>query len=113
MNTILNVFTVLTLAGAGLLGILTHNLMKIDTLVRKSNGKFDGKQFFKMEWASICISICVIVVAIMCRQVISELEHVGKWLAGGFYGIGLAAQSVAYWARGKAETFVQNQTPQQ
>lgn len=99
-------WTILMLLCAGLFGILTHNLIKIDKILRATGGEFQPKQFFKLEWASIGISICVVVVSLMARTAIEELEAVGKWLAVGFFAIGLASQSVAYALKGRAEKFI-------
>lgn len=87
----------------GLLGILTHNLMKIDKLNRKTNGGFKIKTFIRLEWPSILISIIVVIVCLVARMEVKQLKAIGNWLALGFFAIGLAAQSVAYFIKGKAE----------
>jgi len=96
-------YTNLILFAAGMLGVLTHTLMKIDKLNRKTNGAFNFNQFIKIEWASLMLSAIVVVVAIIARTEISQLKAIGSWLALGFYAIGLSAQSVAYFVKGKAE----------
>jgi hypothetical protein len=95
--------TILILLASGILGILTHNLMKIDKLNRRTDGCFNAKQFFKLEWASIMISFCVVSAALIGRYQISELYNAGKWLFLAFYFIGLGAQSIAGAAAGRSE----------
>jgi hypothetical protein len=87
----------------GLLGILTHNLMKIDSLNRKANGDFKFKPFLRLEWPSLSISVIVVILCTVGQVVIPKLQAVGLPLIFGFYTIGLAAQSLAYYFKGRAE----------
>lgn len=95
---------ILFLAGLG--GIFTHILMKIDSLNRKYDGDANYGKFFKVEWASIAISVIVLFVALMAREEIRSLKAVGNYLALGFYCIGLAAQSIAYFFKGRTEKLI-------
>jgi hypothetical protein len=105
-------YTPFILFASGLLGVITHNLMKIDKLNRDSNGNFKFSSFIRLEWASILISVIVIVVAMIAREEIKQLKEIGSWLAIGFYSIGLAAQSVAYFFNGKAEKILKDKADQ-
>lgn len=96
------------LFAVGCLGILTHNLMKIDRLNRKENGNFKFWGFARLEWPSIFISVIVVIVALIARMEVKQLRTIGNWLALGFYCIGLAAQSVAYFLKGRAEKTLDN-----
>lgn len=96
-------YTNYLLFGVGLLGILTHNLMKIDKLNRSANGKFNLRSFILLEWPSISISVIVLTVCLIARNEVKQLKAIGDWLGLGFYAIGLAAQSIAYYIKGKAE----------
>lgn len=90
----------------GLLGIFIHNLLKMDALNRKQNGDFKLGQYIKLEKFSILISLCVIVVAMIVKQEVQQLEKVGKWLGLAFVAIGYMAQSIIVHFTGKAEKYL-------
>lgn len=94
--------TVLFLFACGILGIATDNLMKIDKL-NKSGAAFSFNSYIKLEWAAIGISICVLMAFLIGREAIKELYSAGKVLFLAYYGIGLAAQTIATHFKGKAE----------
>lgn len=90
----------------GILGIVLHNLVELNKVNRAQAGNVNFKQYFKIEWISILISILVIVGTTFISQEIKQLEAVGKWLGAGFIGIGYMAQSLLIAAMGKAETVI-------
>lgn len=98
--------TLSLLAISGLLGILVHNFMKIDALNRANPDKFNLLSFWKVEWASIALSVCFLIAMLIARTQIQELERVGKWLSVGFFCIGLCAQSIAYYLKNRTESEV-------
>jgi hypothetical protein len=102
--------TVLFLFACGLLGIATDNLLKIDRL-NKSGAAFSFNSYIKTEWAAIGISICVLMAFLIGREAIKELYSAGKFLFLAFYGIGLAAQTIATHFKGKAEKAITNDDP--
>lgn len=102
---------ILFLAGLG--GIFTHVLMKIDSLNRKYDGEVNYGKFFRVEWASIAISIIVVLVAMIAREEIASLKAVGSYLALGYFAIGIAAQSLAYMVKGRTEKIIEKETPGQ
>lgn len=102
-------YTNIVLFAAGLLGVLTHTLMKIDKLNRKSNGGFKFNHFIRVEWASLSLSVIVVIVALIARMEVAQLKAIGNWLALGFFAIGLSAQSVAYFIKGRSEKVLDNE----
>jgi len=53
-------YTNLVLFALGLFGILIHNLIKVETINRQSEGHFNFKKFLSLEWPSIAISFSVV-----------------------------------------------------
>lgn len=96
-------YTNLVLFALGLFGILIHNLIKVDTLNRQSEGHFDFKKFISLEWPSIAISFSVVGVCLIAKHEVKQLEEVGKWLGLAFVTIGYTAQSIVYKYLGTAE----------
>ena len=90
----------LVLFGFGLIGILIHNLTKINEL--KKQGKFNATAYFGMEWASISISLLIVFAAIMGKHEVAQLEQAGKWLGLAFTTIGYMGQSLFVKLMGKA-----------
>lgn len=89
-------YTIINLLACGLFGILVHNLIKINNVNKRTNGQFKPGYFFKMEWASILISISVVIVCLIARNEVKQLKEVGNYLMLGFFFIGLGSQSIAY-----------------
>lgn len=98
------------LIALGLFGILIHNLVKLNELNQKSNGNLNFKQYLQLERFAIAISICVVVVAVMIRSEIKQLEFAGKWLGLGFVAIGYMAQSIVVSIMGKAQKVIDDKT---
>lgn len=96
-------YTNYILFALGLLGILIHNLIKIESINRASTGNFNAKMFFRLEWPSITISICVVVVCLLVKHEIKKLEAVGEWLGLSFVAFGYMAQSIVYKFLSKVE----------
>lgn len=95
-------YTILTLAILGLFGVLIHNLMKLNTLNKAAKGDINLWQYWKYERFSIALSICVVVVCLIVRTEVKQLEIVGNWLGLAFVAIGYMAQSVIVSVMGKA-----------
>jgi hypothetical protein len=96
-------YTNLVLFGLGLFGVLIHNLIKVDSINRQSEGHFDFKKFISIEWPSIGISLSVVCVCLIAKHEIKQLEEVGNWLGLAFVTIGYTAQSIVYRYLGTAE----------
>lgn len=96
-------YTNLILFALGIFGILIHNLMKIDGVNRRQNGNFNFWPFIRLEWPSIFLSICVVVVAMIAKQEVKQLDKVGGYLGLAFVAIGYMAQSIVYHFLGRAE----------
>jgi hypothetical protein len=102
-------YTPYILFALGCLGILLHNLIKMDSLNRKSKGNLKLGQYFKLEWVSILISIIVVFVALIAQSEIKQLSVVGNYLELAFVAIGYMAQSIVVSYMGKAEKFLQTE----
>lgn len=96
-------YTHFVLFGLGLLGILLHNLMKMDEINKKQNGNFSFQKYLAVEKFSIAISVIVVVVCDLVSQEIKQLHDVGNWLGLAFVAIGYMAQSILIKYGGKAE----------
>lgn len=103
-------YTLLVLAALGLFGILLHNLVKLNDINRKNKGEINLANYFKIERFSIAISVCVVLVALMVRAEIKELQIAGKWLGLSFFAIGYMSQSLLVKFMGKAEKIVNEKT---
>jgi len=101
-------YTLYILFALGLLGILLHNLIKMDSLNRKSKGNLNLRQYLALEWISILISVVVVVVALIAQTEIKQLSVVGNYLGLAFVAIGYMAQSIVVSYMGKAEKFLQS-----
>lgn len=96
-------YTNYILLALGLFGILIHNLIKIEGLNRATEGEINFKKFFRLEWPSIAISVCVVVVCLIAKHEVKQLEAVGEWLGLSFVAIGYMAQSIVYKFLAKTE----------
>ena len=84
----------------GLGGILIHNLTKINELLWSN--KFNPTQYFSLEWASISISVILVILAIFGKHEVSQLDAAGNWLGLAFTAIGYMGQSIFVKLMGKA-----------
>jgi len=105
-------YTNLTLFGLGLVGIILHNLIKLNDINRANDGNVNILKYWRLERFSILISLIVVVAAIIAKSEIKQLEQVGKWLGLSFIAFGYMAQSIVVKFMGKAQKFVDNQTNQ-
>jgi hypothetical protein len=94
----------------GIIGILLHNLVKLDSLNRANSGIVNLGKYIAIERFSIIISVLVVIGATIGSQEIKQLEFAGKWLSLGFLAIGYLAQSILVKVMGKAQSYVDNQT---
>jgi hypothetical protein len=91
----------------GFLGVLLHNLVKINEINKDpSKGTFSFKTYFSLEWASIMISLIVVFVCVIIKHDIKQLESAGKYLGAGFVALGYMAQSVLIAFMGKASKMI-------
>jgi hypothetical protein len=101
-------YTNYILFALGLLGIVIHNLLKMDALNRKQNGEFNFWQYVKLEKFSVLLSICTIGVALLVKHEVKQLEMVGNWLGLAFVAVGYMAQSIIIHFSGRAEKYLNN-----
>lgn len=99
-----NDFTLLIL---GVVGILLHNLIKMNELNKKADSKFTALAYIKTEIYSIIISFLMIIVCIIVKHEIKQLENAGKYLGLGFVCIGYMGQSLLIKFMGKAEKIIE------
>lgn len=102
-------YTSVVLVVLGLVGVILHNLVKINDINKdpqKSN--FNIATYWSKEWASIAISCLVVGVAAYLKSEIKQLEQAGKWLGLGFVALGYMAQSVLVSFMGKASKVLTN-----
>jgi hypothetical protein len=102
-------YTLPILAAFGVLGILIHNLIKLNEINRAADGNINLWKYYKLERFSIALSCCVITVALIARTEISQLESVGKWLGLAFTTAGYMAQSIVITFMGRAKKFMEVQ----
>ena len=101
----------ITLFALGFLGILLHNLIELNKINRASNGTLNILKYLALEVYSIFISILVVIVAIIVKQEVKQLELAGKWIGIGFVAIGYMGQSLLVFVMGKAQKFVEKEKP--
>lgn len=99
-------YTILTLALLGLLGILLHNLIKLNELNRKSEGTINLGKYWKLERFSIAISVVVVVIGLIARTEIKAFEKLGNWMGFTFVTLGYMAQSIVVTFMGKAQKYL-------
>lgn len=99
-------YTNIILGGAGLIGIVLHNLIKLDSINRSNDGHVNFSKYMALERFSILISLFVVAACVMASHEIKQLQIAGNYLALGFVAIGYLAQSILVKYMGKAQKFV-------
>lgn len=99
-------YTNTILFSLGLLGVLLHILVELNKINRATNGNIKILQYLKLEVFSILISAIVVIVSILVKKEITQLEVVGKWLGLGFIAIGYMGQSLLVFVIGKAHSVI-------
>ena len=103
-------YTNLALAGLGLVGILLHNLIKLNDINRANDGNVNLWKYWKIERFSILISVIVVCAALVAKSEIKQLEQVSKWLGLSFIAFGYMAQSIVVKLMGRAQKYVDDTT---
>lgn len=101
---------VLFLLLAGILGILTANLIEIDKLNQASDGNINLKKYLQKNWAKMSLSLCMVIAGIICRNYVANLQATGKSLALGVFCIGMAGPMAAEFILTKIRAFLQSAT---
>ena len=101
-------YTQIVLFLGGILGIILHNLIKLDTINRANAGSVNFKKYIALERFTLLISLFVVVACVMGSHEIKKLRDAGDWLFFGFIGIGYLAQSLLVKMMGKAQGYVNN-----
>lgn len=102
-------YTNITLIALGVLGILLHNLVELNKLNKSSKGTLSIRRYLNIEIYSIFISLVVLVVALIIKHEIVQLEAAGKWLGLAFMTIGYMGQSLLIFVMGKANKVIDKQ----
>lgn len=95
-------YTNIVLLALGILGIFAHSLVELNKINKASAGNASIGQYLKLEKFSILVSLIVVIVCLIAKTEITQLEHVGKWLGLAFVAIGYMGQSLLVWGMGKA-----------
>jgi len=95
-------YNIAILVAFGLLGVVLHNLIKLDSINREAQGSVNLSKYWALERFSIIISVLVVFGAAMASQEIKELKLAGNYLGFGFAAIGYLAQSLLIKFMGKA-----------
>ena len=103
-------YTKIVLFLLGLLGIVLHNLIKLDGINRQSEGNINLWKYWRMERFSIIISVIVVVVCLIARQEVKQLQQVVNWLGLAFVAIGYMAQSIVVSFMGKAQKIINDKS---
>jgi hypothetical protein len=102
------IYTPFILFGLGLFGIIIHNLVKMNEINKQHEGNFNYRKYIALEKFSIALSICVVVVCVIIRTEIKQLENAGNWLGVAFVTVGYMAQSIIIAFMGKAQKIIDN-----
>lgn len=94
----------------GMLGILMHNFMKMDSINKQYEGGFKLIKYIAIERFSILLSICVVVCAIIVKSEVKKLDMVGEYIGIGFIAIGYMAQSILTKYMGKVDNHIDQKT---
>jgi hypothetical protein len=93
----------------GIIGMILHFLIKLDSLNRICDGEVNWKRFFLLERFSILISLFVVLAAVLLSQEIRQLELAGKWLGLGMLSIGYTSQSLLVKVMNKIQSYTNDQ----
>jgi hypothetical protein len=99
-------YSILLLGVLGMLGILLHNLVKMNDINKKAKGAFNFGQYLAIEKFSIMISLIVVVVCLITYNDIKQLHDLGIKGGLGFFTIGYMSQSLLVKFTGQAEKFL-------
>lgn len=98
--------TTLNLFALGIAGILIHVLVDVNKINHSPDKNVTYKDYFKIEWAAICMAVILVGISVVVKSEIAELENAGNWLGIGFAGIGFMANSVITGFQNKAQKFI-------
>jgi hypothetical protein len=93
----------MVLLGLGLLGIVAHNLIEMNKLNKLKGNDFSFMSYIKKEYLSMLVSVVVVVIALLIKNEIKQLDKVSDWLGLSFVTIGYMGQSILIFFMGKAQ----------
>lgn len=86
----------------GMLGILLHNLVELNKINKATKGNISINKYLRLERFSIAIAAIMVIVCVMIKHEIVQLEAAGKWIGLAFISIGYMGQSLLIFVMGKA-----------
>lgn len=72
----------------GMIGVLVHNLIQVDKR-NKSGKRFDILAYYRTEWASVVLSILLVVGAVIAKDEIKSIKA-GSIVMGDYFAIFMA-----------------------
>lgn len=91
-------YTPFILCACALLGVISHHLVKLDSLNRQNNGKINFGQYFMIERFTLALSLIVSFGSafLLNHEIAYYLENLGfiKYFGGMFVFLGYSAQSL-------------------
>ena len=99
-------YTNIVLGLLGALGILSHNLMKMNSINRQMEGNINLVKYWKVERFSIALSCVVVFGAVIASNEIKQLHQVSKYIGLGFFAIGYMAQSIIVTLGNKTQSIL-------
>jgi hypothetical protein len=99
-------YTNIMLIGIGTIGIILHNLVELNKLNKSNPGTLNFKQYFRAEIFAICIAFICVIVAVIIKHEIKQLDAAGKWLGLAFLSVGYMGQSLLVFIMGRAASII-------
>lgn len=95
-------YSVATLLVSGILGILSHNLIKINELNRKN--AFTASMYFRMEWPSIMLNLVLVSACVLWKHdfVTWAFDKAALPTGVAIFTIGYSGQSILLKVMGRA-----------
>ena len=99
-------YTNIMLGVLGALGILVHNLVKMNGINRQMDGNINLVKYWKVERFSVALSCVVVFGAVIASNEIKQLHQVSKYIGLGFFAIGYMAQSIIVTLGNKTQSIL-------
>ncbi|HEU4608697.1 MAG TPA: hypothetical protein VFS31_11355 [Chitinophagaceae bacterium] len=96
----------------GCIGVLLHNLIKLNQLNRANDGTVNLGKYFALERFTIIISLIVVgSSAFILNHEISQMDKMVKFLGVGYITLGYFAQSILVVTMGRAQKYIEKAYP--
>ena len=94
----------------GMIGIMCHNLMKMDSLNRKDGAEFTVWKYLLKERFSILLSIFAVTGYVLAHKELVQIEQINSKQLISAFVFGLGAQSIIVWVNDKRKQFFDDKT---